>query len=69
MSGFASLEQLRNSPAGTVFKERRGGGGITHMDGWPISNANAEYRSAHHARSFRARVEAIERQSRELLEG
>jgi hypothetical protein len=45
MDGHATLSQLQNAPAGTVFRERRHGGTII-VDG-AEHRMGVEYRTAH----------------------
>jgi hypothetical protein len=48
MDGHATLSQLQNAPAGTVFRERRYVAGAATVDGANrVSKAGAEYRTAH----------------------
>jgi hypothetical protein len=69
MADFVTLEQLLNAPPGTVIEERRGAvfQGLT-VGGKPI---RAEYRTASATTpdDFWERLERLERQGRELLEG
>jgi hypothetical protein len=72
MDGYATLEQLRNSPPGTVFRERRGAPFTdATIGGTPTQ---AEYRTAHSARrgsrsgpaTLHAWLDALEDESREI---
>ena len=74
MGDHATLDELRNAPPGTVFKERRGAPveGIT-LGGVPTQ---AEYRSTYRARAagpsvlapttLHAWLDALEEQGREI---
>jgi hypothetical protein len=62
MDGHATLDQLLNSPPGTIFKERRGATFAGMMLGGKPTQA--EYRSSHRAGRFSGRGTPAEMQRR-----
>jgi hypothetical protein len=66
---LAELLRWSNDKNAGPRMERRGGGTISHMDGRPIEYRTAGKAHSAEAASYRARVEALIKQSEELLGG